>query len=297
MYNPQITTFISVAQYGSFSKAAEALFVTPTAVMKQINALEKRLGIALFSRTNHGLQLTKAGESFLQDAKYIVEYSERAIEKVKEIDGKEKRTGVRIGTSIMTPAKFLLDIWTQLQKNMPSMQIELIPFENTPENAREILRNLGKYIDVVAGIYDDGFLIERGCQAAHLEDKTLALAVPYTHPLSSKDVITFDDLRDTAIMFITKGWRVMDEIRKDLFLKGIDLIDFDFFNLNAFNKAVKDNVPIMAIDGWESIHPLLKIIPVEWDYKIPFGIMYSLSPSKQVQNFIKIICHTKGGTI
>lgn len=65
MYNSQLTTFISVAESGSFTKAADALFITPPAVMKQINALEERLGIALLTRTNHGLQLTEAGKSFL----------------------------------------------------------------------------------------------------------------------------------------------------------------------------------------------------------------------------------------
>lgn len=263
MYNPQLETFLSVAKYGSFSKAAEALYVTPTAVMKQINVIEERLGIILFERTNHGLQITEAGKSFLQDAKYIMDYSERAIEKARDIYDKEKNRAVRIGTSIMTPAKFLLDIWTELQKQTTAMQIELIPFENTPENAREILKNLGEYIDVVAGIYDDGFLVERQCQAAHLSYKNLCLAVPLSHSLGCKQKIELADLKNTQIMFISKGWRVMDEIRKDLILKGIDLIDFDFFNINAFNKAVKNNVPIMAIDGWENIHPLLKIVPVE----------------------------------
>lgn len=297
MYNPQLETFLSVAENGSFSKAAEALFITPTAVMKQINALEDRLGITLFQRTNHGLQITEAGKSFLQDTKYIIDYSERAVEKAKDIDSKEKRQSIRIGTSIMTPAKFLLDLWTELQKHSSAMQIELIPFENTPENAREILKNLGKHIDVVAGIYDDDFLIDRKCQAAYLSDKMLSLAVPLTHPLCNRQVITLNDLMNTEIMFITKGWKVMDDIRKDLILKGIHFIDFDFFNINAFNKAVKENVPIMAIDGWENIHPLLKIIPVEWEYKIPFGIMYSLTPSRQVTRFIDTICRIQGGTL
>ena len=72
MYNPQIETFISVAESGSFSKAAEAFYISPTAVMKQINTLEERLGITLFNRTNHGLALTEAGKSFLQDAKYKI---------------------------------------------------------------------------------------------------------------------------------------------------------------------------------------------------------------------------------
>ena len=289
MYHPQIETFISVAESGSFSKTAEACFISPTAVMKQINALETRLGITLFDRTNHGLQLTEAGKSFLQDAKYITEYSTRAIEKAKDIARQEKRQSVRVGTSIMTPAKFLLDMWTEIQKQSSTMPIELIPFDNTPENAQEILKNLGKHIDVVAGIYDEDFLIERGCRAAHLSDKTLSLAVPLTHPLCDKQIISQEDLKNTRIMLITKGWKVVEQMRKDLILRGIKLIDFDFYNLNAFNKAVKENVPIMAIDGWENIHPLLKIIPVEWDYHIPFGIMYSPSPTKQVETFVKIL--------
>ena len=114
MYNSQLTTFISVAESGSFTKAAEALFITPTAVMKQINTLEERIGITLFARTNHGLQLTEAGKSFLQDARYVIDYSNRAIEKAKEIDDKDKQQSIRIGTSIMTPAKFLLDVWSEI---------------------------------------------------------------------------------------------------------------------------------------------------------------------------------------
>ncbi|MDE7329659.1 MAG: LysR family transcriptional regulator, partial [Clostridia bacterium] len=119
MYNQQLTTFLSVAGSGSFTKAAEALYITPTAVMKQINSLEERLGVTLFARTNHGLQLTEAGKSFLQDAKYIIDYSERAVEKAREIDDKDKQKSIRIGTSIMTPVKFLLDVWAEIQKFNP----------------------------------------------------------------------------------------------------------------------------------------------------------------------------------
>ena len=47
MYNPQLDTFIRVAEAGSFSKAAQSLFITPTAVIKQMNLLESRLGLRL----------------------------------------------------------------------------------------------------------------------------------------------------------------------------------------------------------------------------------------------------------
>ena len=73
MYNHQLETFIKVADSGSFNKASEELFVSPNAVMKQINLLENSLGFALFVRTHRGVQLTAAGESLYRDAKYPIQ--------------------------------------------------------------------------------------------------------------------------------------------------------------------------------------------------------------------------------
>lgn len=51
---------------------------------------------------------------------------------------------IRIGSSPMTPAQLLMQIWQKIQAYCPDMKFEIVPFENTPENAREILANLGK---------------------------------------------------------------------------------------------------------------------------------------------------------
>ena len=75
MYNHQLDTFLQVADAGSFSKAAEALFISSTAVMKQINLLESSLEVQLFNRTPRGLTLTNAGKSYYQDAKYMIQYA------------------------------------------------------------------------------------------------------------------------------------------------------------------------------------------------------------------------------
>ena len=65
MYNPQLDTFIRVADAGSFNKAAEELYITPTAIIKQINLLEASLDVKLFERTHRGLHLTKGVEIFV----------------------------------------------------------------------------------------------------------------------------------------------------------------------------------------------------------------------------------------
>lgn len=46
---------------------------------------------------------------------------------------------------------------------------------------------------------------------------------------------------------------------------------------------------LLAVKSWESIHPLMKIIPVDWDYAIPFGLLYSQEPSAKVRRLVDTI--------
>lgn len=109
MYNPQLGTFIHVADAGSFNKAAEQSYITPTAVIKQINLLEDSLGVKLFERTHRGLSLTKAGISLYKDAKYIIGYCNDSVIRAK--NAMQENTNVlRIGTSPMTPAQILVGL-------------------------------------------------------------------------------------------------------------------------------------------------------------------------------------------
>lgn len=165
MYNLQLDTFLRVADAGSFNRAAEESYITPTAVIKQINLLEADLGVRLFDRTHRGLTLTKAGKSLYKDTKYIIRYCRDAVTRAKNAM-QEDTNIIRIGTSPMTPAQLLMPLWPKIQERCPDMKFQIVPFENTPENAREILGNLGNNIDVVGGIFDETMLKLRGCAGA-----------------------------------------------------------------------------------------------------------------------------------
>lgn len=90
MYNPQLKTFLQVADAGSFNKAAEQLYITSSAVIKQINLLEDSLELKLFERTHRGLILTEAGKSLYQDTKYIIGYCDGAVKRAR--DAMQKQT-------------------------------------------------------------------------------------------------------------------------------------------------------------------------------------------------------------
>ena len=110
MFNHNLTAFVSAIDSGSFTKAADKLFVTPTAVMKQINSLESHLGLKLIERTSQGVRLTPAGEVIYRDAKFLFDFSRRSIENAKQAANVHDKT-FRVGTSLLYPAKAFMDLW------------------------------------------------------------------------------------------------------------------------------------------------------------------------------------------
>lgn len=289
MYNPQLETFLRVADAGSFNKAAEESFITPTAVIKQISLLEDSLGVKLFERTHRGIILTKAGESLYQDAKYIIRYCKDSVIRAKNAM-QEGTNIIRIGTSPMTPAQLLMQLWAKIQERCPDMKFQIIPFDNTPENAREILANLGKNIDVVGGIFDETMLRLRKCAGLKLSCEPFCCAVSVHHRLAVKDKIKVQDLYGENLMLIRRDWSCyVDRLRDDLWQNHsqIHIVDFDFYDVNVFNHCENGNEVLLAIPGWANVHPLLKVIPVEWDYNIPYGLLHSPKPTQTVKRFLE----------
>lgn len=294
MYNLQLETFIVVADMGSFNKAAEALYITPPAVTKQINLLEKDLGLKLFNRTHRGLALTEAGKSLYRDSKYIIQYCKESVERARKAM-EEKDTIIRIGTSPMTPAGPLMQIWAKVQKDYPDIKLQMIPYMNSLENAREILKNLGENIDVVGGIFDETMLKLRQCSGLELSRQRICCAVSVNHRLAEKEMLTFQDLYGENFLMMHRGWsNYVDELRDDIWKNHpqINVIDFDVYSVDIFNQCENSNDILMAVENWKEVHPLLKVIPVEWKYTIPYGILYSQEPSALVKRFLKGIQKT-----
>ncbi len=72
MYNPILDVFMIVAKKGSFSKAAQYLFLTHTAVIRQMNTLEVQLQTQIFYRSHQGISLTPAGQVLYNETKRIM---------------------------------------------------------------------------------------------------------------------------------------------------------------------------------------------------------------------------------
>lgn len=296
IYNHQLETFLSVADAGSFNKAAEKSYITPTAVIKQINLLEEDLGVKLFERSHRGLTLTKAGQSLYNDSKYVIQYCKDSVIRAKNAmleDGKL----IRVGTSPMTPAQALVDLWPKLQTEHPKFKLKFVPYENTPENAREILAHLGQNIDIVPGLFDDTLLDIRGCSGYELSREPICCAVSVNHPLAVKSELEVSDLYGESLMLMHRGWSsYVDALRDDLEAnhQKINIVNFDFYNLEIFNRCEYEGGILMAVRNWAGVHPLLKVLPVKWEHSIPYGFLYAKDPSENVWDFLEAVRKTTG---
>ena len=174
MYNHQLDAFIKTADLGSFSKAAETMYISSPSIIQQVNLLEESCGFKLFIRSNHGVRLTPAGRSLYEDAKTIIRLSQDALNKARRL-AESSETTVRIGTSLLYKCRLLPDLWTRISEKHPELKIEILPMMEY-QNRGEVFSALGVHFDLFEGIYGsagwDGL-----CQFLELDRTTICCAV------------------------------------------------------------------------------------------------------------------------
>ena len=152
MENEYIKTFLTTAKLSSFSKASQALYLTPNAVKKRISSFEKELGVTLFIRTSRGVQLTKAGELLYCECQLLAERYKTAVQQARNIAEREKRC-LHIGMSDTFSDIFLSSNW--LDTKAGNLKItHLIRYGNTIDDLSKLFSEVGRESDLVIDICD-----------------------------------------------------------------------------------------------------------------------------------------------
>lgn len=120
----QLRSFVTVAQQGHLTRAAERLHISQPAVSAQIKALEEELGVTLFQRKAGGVALTKAGQALLPQAEKILASAKDLIAQAKSLQGQISGK-VRIGTIIDPEFLRLGEFMNTMLVDYPMLAIEL----------------------------------------------------------------------------------------------------------------------------------------------------------------------------
>ena len=288
MYNHQLDTFLKVAEKGSFGKAAEDLFISAPAVIQQINLLEGECGVRLFERSNHGVRLTPAGSSLLEDAKTVIRLSKDAMSKARQIE-QSGQTTVRIGTSLLYKCRLLPDIWTKTNGQLPYLKIEILPLPETRENdAGDAV--LGVRYDIREGVYCT-IAQKDSCGFLELMRTPFCCAVAKGHRLAGMKALTLEDLNGEYLVMPIAGISVeMDDFRAEVTQRypTVQIIDSTYYGVDTFTLCEVNPYVLITQQVYADIHPNLVTIPLAGDYDMPYGLMYAKSPSAATRQFLEV---------
>ena len=229
MTNAQINCFLAVIKYKSFSKAADHLYVSQSAISKNISQLEKSVGYILIDRANGSVRLTAVGELFYQ---FFLE-NEARLERLKkevEILTSDQADDIRLGClDGWDLSQFYPRIRNIFRDKYPSVRLNLEGYDHVA-----ILHALSqKIIDVAI---------------------TLAITLPANSKIISRTIATAP-----AIMMFSSNHRLADKPDLSLY----DFRDEPVYIISPDNRAEINPMEQLALElcrkaGFE---PKLSYVP------------------------------------
>lgn len=187
---------IKTIEYGSFTKAAEALSYSQSGISRMINDLENEWKVSILERGRTGVRLTSDGLKILPHIRSICEEYELLQSQVDELNGLQSGL-IRIGTFSSVATHWLPNIIREFQKDFPNIDYELL---------------LGDYTEIEAWIHegrvDFGFLrlpTHPDLETIFLEQDKLLAILPENHPLAGYERFPVSAICDYPFMLLEKG--------------------------------------------------------------------------------------------
>ncbi|OXN00875.1 LysR family transcriptional regulator [Bifidobacterium vansinderenii] len=297
MYDRRLDAILAAAELGSFGRAAAHLHISTPALIKQVNGFEQEHHLTLFKRGRAGVTLTPVGVSLVADAYDIIEESKHALRRAQRMTG--ANASIRLGVSLLRPATALLDLWSRLAPAMaahnPPIRLELVPLSDAPDGFLYELDHLGGTVDVVVtGFSRTNW--NHPCRAVQLAEYQLCMGVPLTNRLANRARLTVDDLSGQRVHLPPiGGGDALDDARARLAANpGVELVDLQRYEFDVFNECAQSGDLLLAKSIWHNFHPSIRLIPMDWDITVPYGLLYAQHPTPIVRDFVAAVAELAG---
>ena len=223
MNTKQYQYVLTLAEEGSFSKAAEVLNITQPSLSQYIRKIEKEIGLDLFDRTNGNVRLTDAGRVYIEAGRKVLDIEHQM--DVSFSDLASSRTGsLIIGATPFRSASMMPAIAASFQKLHPGMHITVR--EGTTSEIAEGMEH-GDYDLAITLLPVDGSLFEW----EKITEEELILAVPASYPAipaenvpdKRYDAIEAENLRDMKFVMLTDSQYMQRALGDLLRMSGISV--------------------------------------------------------------------------
>ncbi|MDR2296156.1 MAG: LysR family transcriptional regulator [Clostridiales Family XIII bacterium] len=195
-----IQYFLKVAEYNSFTKAADHLHLTQSTISKNIAGMETMLGIQLFIREKQNIRLTPAGRCLYERWSGIADLIEATVEEAHVIQMGFFKSLAIGGLDSHRPDAFLLPDVEAFQRKHPSIRLRI---DNS--HALDIRNRLvdGKLDVIFTVLYDAICLDESRFNRELLGECPLEVCMLKTNPLAKKNRLAISDLKEYHFIAIS----------------------------------------------------------------------------------------------
>ncbi len=242
----KIKAFYIIAKTGSFSKAADELYLTQPAISAQIKDLEKIYGARLFERIGHRVELTNEGKALLPYAEGIVDALDRSQVAVQKSIVKNIKY-LRIGASLLPGIYLLPEIVSRYKGEYPRVSLSV-----RVGYATQISRMVKEGdVDVgIVGSYGSG---EGSGKKKGIEEKVICydrmvLVVGKRHSLKEERVVGLRDLERENFILSPESALTRRFIAEQFRKKDISLnVKYEFGNIEIIKRFVEKNLGVSIL--------------------------------------------------
>jgi DNA-binding transcriptional LysR family regulator len=188
----QLRCFVAVAEELHFGRAAIRMHMTQPPLSRQVQLLERGLGIQLLERNNRSVKLTAAGQGFLRDARHILAFSDQAADGARRL-ARGEAGSLTLGFTAVSAYQMIPQLLARAAQELPGLQFTLKEMVSSAQ-----LEALAAHrIDVgfVRQVNDHATL-----DAQLISREPLLVAVPDNHPLARQPAIAVRDLDQQAFV-------------------------------------------------------------------------------------------------
>ena len=191
----RIRYFLKAAETGSFSMAAQEMYVSAQALTKQIGVLEGELGGKLFERSPQGVRLTRFGQFAHQKLEHIMNEFDNVMDELRQFAQNDKER-ITLGIFSALPREELITpLVSFLLASYPDYQISLEMIEL--EEGRKKLMD-GKLDLLLTNVHEQDNLF--GCPCLSFGTHETKVVVSLAHPWVMKESLTMEDLKTEVFL-------------------------------------------------------------------------------------------------
>ncbi len=222
----QLRAFCFVAQEQSMTRAAQKLFLTPSALSMLVRSLEEELGLRLFERTTRKVLLTDAGSDFLPTALRTLEQLDSTVRQL-QTSYLQQGESLRIATSPLLASSLMPPVMTVFKNDFPGVRLELldVPVASVAEVVKTGQADLG----ICTSAQD-----VLGLKTETVFQDMLCVFCPQEHPLAASESLEWGDLIDVPLILLRTGTGLRDLIEKPLQRWSGQLrLEYEVSNINT----------------------------------------------------------------